>query len=68
EEFEDEEDIELTEFEDEVDLWILHELRRIGLDTARSVLELGKKELVRRSDLEEETIDHVLEIFKREFE
>ena len=67
-EVEDEEDIDLAEFEDEIDLWILHELRRIGLDTARGVLDLGKQELVKRSDLEEETIDQILEILRKEFD
>ncbi|MDX2304535.1 MAG: transcription termination factor NusA [Microscillaceae bacterium] len=67
-EVEDEEDIDLAEFEDEIDLWIIHELRRIGLDTARNVLDLGKSELVKRSDLEEETIDHIMEILRREFD
>ncbi len=67
-EFEEEEDIELSEFEDEIDLWIIHELKRIGLDTAKSVLDLGKEALVKRSDLEEETVDFVLDLFRKEFE
>lgn len=67
-ELEEEEDIELSEFEDEIDPWIIDELRKIGLDTAKSVLDLGKDELVKRSDLEEETIEFILELLKKEFE
>jgi N utilization substance protein A len=67
EEFE-EEDIALTEFDDEIEEWVLNELRRIGLDTAKSVLALSKEELVRRTELEEETVDEVMSILKQEFE
>ncbi|NJL12554.1 MAG: transcription termination/antitermination protein NusA [Microscillaceae bacterium] len=67
-EFVEEEDVELAEFVDEIDEWIIDELRRIGLDTAKSVIDLGKKELVRRSDLEEETVEHILQLLKKEFE
>ena len=67
-EFEDEEDVDLREFEDEIEGWIIEELRKIGLDTAKSVLSLTKEELVRRTDLEEESVDDILEILKREFE
>jgi N utilization substance protein A len=67
EEFE-EEDIALTEFDDEIEEWVLNELRRIGLDTAKSVLALSKEELVRRTELEEETVDEVMNILKQEFE
>lgn len=67
-EFEEEEDVELMEFQDEIEPWIIEELNRIGLDTAKSVLNLGKDELLRRSDLEEETIDSVLELLRKEFE
>ncbi len=62
------EDIDLDEFNDEIEDWIIDELKNIGCDTARSVLALSKTELVRRSDLEEETIDDVLKILKAEFE
>ncbi|MFM8348540.1 MAG: transcription termination factor NusA [Bacteroidota bacterium] len=63
-----EEDVELNEFSDEIDSWVLSELKKIGLDTAKSVLNLDKEELVRRTDLEEETIESVLTILRREFE
>jgi transcription termination/antitermination protein NusA len=63
-----EEDVDLTEFSDEIEAWVLAELKRIGLDTAKSVLMLNKEELVRRTDLEEETVENVLTVLKREFE
>jgi transcription termination/antitermination protein NusA len=63
-----EEDVDLEEFSDEIEGWVLDELKRIGLDTAKSVLMLNKEELVRRTDLEEETVDNVLTVLKREFE
>jgi N utilization substance protein A len=63
-----EEDVNLDEFSDEIEGWIIDELKRIGLDTAKSVLNLGREELVRRTDLEEETIDEVLNILQKEFE
>lgn len=65
---EDEEDVSIDEFSDEIDQWILDILKSVGLDTAKSVLELSRSELERRTDLEEETIDDILEIFKSEFE
>lgn len=64
----EEEDIDLDEFSDEIEQWIIDELKLIGCDTARSVLALSRDELVRRSDLEEETIDDVLNVLKEEFE
>lgn len=64
----DEEDVDLDEFGDEIESWVIDELKRIGLDTAKSVLALTKEELERRTDLEEETIDNVLRILKQEFE
>ena len=64
----DEEDVDLDEFGDEIESWVIDELKRIGLDTAKSVLTLTKAELVRRTDLEEETVDSVLRILKQEFE
>ncbi|RMG58232.1 MAG: transcription termination/antitermination protein NusA [Bacteroidetes bacterium] len=64
----DEEDIELDEFNDEVEQWIIDELKRIGCDTARSVLDLSTEELVRRSDLDRETIVHVQEVLQAEFD
>lgn len=63
-----EEDVDLEEFGDEIESWVLDELKRIGLDTAKSVLNLSKEELVRRTDLEEETIDNVMNVLKKEFE
>ncbi|HTE32957.1 MAG TPA: transcription termination factor NusA [Chryseolinea sp.] len=63
-----EEDVDLNEFGDEIEGWVIDELNRIGLDTAKSVLALSKEELVRRTDLEEETVDGVLNILKKEFE
>jgi N utilization substance protein A len=65
---EDEEDVKLEEFSDEIDGWIIDELKAIGCDTARSVLLLSTKDLVKRTDLEEETIKEVLKIIKSEFE
>ena len=65
---EDYDDVALTEFNDEIDQWIIDELIKIGCDTAKSVLALPKQELITRTDLEEETIDHVLEVLKSEFE
>jgi N utilization substance protein A len=61
-------DIDLEEFSDEIDGWIIDQLKAIGCDTARSVLELDKDELIRRADLEEETINEVLRILRSEFE
>lgn len=65
---EDEEDVNLEEFADEIDGWILDELKAIGCDTAKSVLELTVPDLVKRTDLEEETINEVLKILRSEFE
>ncbi|WP_340065060.1 transcription termination factor NusA [Ascidiimonas aurantiaca] len=63
-----EEDVELTEFSDEIDAWIIEELKKIGLDTAKSVLDQDVNFLVKRTDLEEETILEVRKILKEEFE
>lgn len=60
-------DIDLDEFADEIESWIIDELKRIGCDTARSVLELTSTELERRTDLEKETIEEVRRILKEEF-
>lgn len=65
---EDEEDVNIEEFADEIDDWIITELKNIGCDTAKSVLALSKEELVARTDLEEETVTDVLNILKSEFE
>ncbi|AWV98349.1 transcription termination factor NusA [Arcticibacterium luteifluviistationis] len=63
-----EEDVDLTEFSDEIEAWVLKELHGIGLDTAKSVLALNKEELVRRTELEESTVVEVLAILASEFE
>ena len=65
---EDAEDVDLMEFSDEIDEWIIEEFKTIGCDTAKSVLELSIDELVKRTDLEEETIKEVIRILKSEFE
>jgi transcription termination/antitermination protein NusA len=65
---EDDEDVNLEEFSDEIEDWILDELKAIGCDTARNVLSLSREELIKRTDLEEETVDEVLRIFRTEFE
>jgi transcription termination/antitermination protein NusA len=62
------EDVDMSEFSDEIDEWIINELKTIGCDTAKSVLELSIEELVSRTDLEEETIREVVRILKTEFE
>ena len=64
----DNEDVDIIEFSDEIDGWILDELIAIGCDTAKSVLELSIEDLVKRTDLEEETIREVIKILKAEFE
>ncbi len=64
----DDEDVELTEFDNEIDDWVIQELKKIGLDTAKSVLAQDVDDLVRRTDLEEETILEVMRILKEEFE
>lgn len=64
----EEEDVDLDEFVDEIDSWVIDELKRVGLDTARSVLALPKDDILRRTDLEEETVEEVLNILKQEFE
>ena len=63
-----EEDVDIEEFNDEIESWVLDELKRVGLDTAKSVLALSREELVRRTDLEEETVSYILNILKQEFE
>ncbi len=65
---ENDEDVDLEEFSDEIDGWIIDEFKRIGLDTAKSILELSVDELVRRTDLEESTVKEVMSILKAEFE
>jgi len=65
---EEEDDVELTEFSDEIDGWVIDEFAKIGLDTARSILNQDVADLVRRTDLEEETILEVIRILKEEFQ
>jgi N utilization substance protein A len=67
-ETQDEDDVELDEFLDEIDAWIIDEFKKIGLDSARSVLRASSEDLVRRTELEEETIQQVKDILKAEFE
>jgi N utilization substance protein A len=62
------EDVDLDEFTDEIEDWVIEALKNIGCDTAKSVLALNREELIRRSDLEEETVDEVLKILASEFE
>ncbi len=64
----DQEDVDLEEFADEIESWMLDELKAIGCDTAKSVLEIPTEELVRRTDLEEETIKEIKSVLKAEFE
>jgi N utilization substance protein A len=64
----DEEDVNLEEFADEIEGWIIDELKSIGCDTAKSVLDLSSEDLVKRTDLEEETIQEVLKVLNAEFE
>jgi N utilization substance protein A len=65
---EDDEDVDIEEFSDELEGWIIDALKAIGCDTAKSVLELSFEDLVKRTDLEEETITYVMQIIKAEFE
>ncbi|MBN2742859.1 NusA antitermination factor [Breznakibacter xylanolyticus] len=65
---EDDEDVSLDEFTDEIESWILDELKAIGCDTAKSVLDLSVEDLVKRTDLEEETIREVLSVLRSEFD
>jgi N utilization substance protein A len=64
----EEEDVDLIEFTDEIEEWVIQELKKVGLDTARSVLALTAEDLSRRTELEDETIEDVINILKQEFE
>lgn len=64
----EEEDVDLDEFADEIDSWIIDEMKRIGLDTAKSVLAIAPEDIVRRTELEEETVKFVFSILNQEFE
>lgn len=68
EEYEQEEDIELAEFSDVIEDWVIDEFRRIGVDTAKSAIKMGKELLVKQLDLEEEHIEEILHILQEEFE
>ncbi len=65
---EDDEDVDIEEFSDEIEGWVIDEFKRVGLDTAKSVLALTADELVKRTDLEENTVKDVIEILRTEFE
>lgn len=65
---EDDEDVSIDEFSDEIEGWILDALKAVGCDTAKSVLELTREDLIKRTDLEEETVDDIIKIFNSEFE
>jgi transcription termination/antitermination protein NusA len=65
---EEEEDVNIDEFSDEIESWIIDELKTVGCDTAKSVLELSVEDLVKRTDLEEETIREVMRVLRAEFE
>lgn len=65
---EQEDDIYLDEFNDEIDQWVLDAFKAIGLDTAKAVMNTPKEDLIKGTDLEEETVDHVLEVLRAEFE
>jgi transcription termination/antitermination protein NusA len=68
EEYEQEEDIELAEFSDVIEDWVIEEFKRIGVETARSAIRMGKEILVKQLDLEEEHIEEILQILQEEFE
>jgi len=65
---EDIDDVDLDEFTDEIDDWILNELKSIGCDSAKSVLDISKEDLVKRTDLEEETVEEIMKILSSEFD
>ena len=67
-ESEADEDIYLDEFADEIDEWVIESIKKIGLDTAKAVLNAPREMLVEKADLEEETVDHLLEVLRAEFE
>ena len=64
----DEEDIYLDEFRDEIDGWVIDQLKKIGCSTAKNVLATSRERLIKEADLEESTVDEILTIFKYEFE
>jgi N utilization substance protein A len=64
----EEEDVLLSEFENEIDTWVIEKLQSIGCDTAKSVLALSPEDVARRADLEDETVEDVFNILRAEFE
>ena len=62
------EDIYLDEFSDEIDQWVIDSIKAIGLDTAKAVINAPREMLIEKADLEEETVDQVLQVLKTEFE
>ncbi len=65
---EEEEDIYLDEFSDEIDQWVIDAIKSIGLDTAKQVINAPREMLIEKADLEEETVDHLLAVLRAEFE
>jgi N utilization substance protein A len=63
-----EDDIYLDEFTDEIDEWIINAIKKLGFETAKSVLRVPREVLVEKADLEEDTVDHVISVLKAEFE
>ena len=63
-----EDDIYLDEFADEIEEWVIEAIKKIGLDTAKAVLNAPREVLIEKADLEEDTVDHVIEVLKAEFE
>jgi len=68
EDIDEDDDIDLEEFADEIDSWIIDELKNIGCDTAKSVLQLTDEDIIRRTELEEETVKEIRKILQSEFE
>ncbi|MBR1960698.1 MAG: transcription termination/antitermination protein NusA, partial [Bacteroidales bacterium] len=64
----EEEDVLLSEFDDVIDVWIIERLQSIGCDTAKSVLALSASDIAKRADLEDETVEEILDILRAEFE
>ena len=67
-ESEEDEDIYLDEFADEIDQWVIDAIKNIGLDTAKAVLNAPREMLIEKADLEEETVDNILNVLRAEFE
>ena len=67
-EIDDEEDVALEEFTNEIDEWVIDRLKAIGCDTAKDVLAISKEDIAKRADLEDETVEEVLSILRAEFE